>query len=410
MKFWILTLAFAAFAEAANFEVKDGKSTCLMLQLNGSVTLTPDIAGEKPAIFSFENATVATSESNCTLVKLNFTKSVEVWFQFNEVKKEWSVTPLAQFIPHEVFNISGFKVAVNYTASPLHDNFNKDESYECNTPNTIKFNTTEPDANITVTASVSNFRIQSVNASQFVPGKSCEEDHSTPAPQTTTAAPTTTHEPSTLQNFSCSNYTTTKFRMIGSFSLSITYNATVAEGTQSKTVTLQVPTVPDQDYTANCSSESEESLTFDFFGNWSIEYVFQPKKGQKYYISNITITYVHDKNLPNSTNQNQNVTVHFSQADYLEASTTGYYTCMAKTSLAINQVTLHTDGFKYKAFNDKGEIAFKSGDVTECHGDEQTSSVVPIAVGACLAGLVVIVLIAYLIGRRRSRKAGYESV
>ena len=46
----------------------------------------------------------------------------------------------------------------------------------------------------------------------------------------------------------------------------------------------------------------------------------------------------------------------------------------------------------------------------ECSADEDTSSVVPIAVGAALAGLVVIVLIAYLIGRRRSRQTGYESV
>ncbi|WAR27516.1 LAMP1-like protein [Mya arenaria] len=44
-----------------------------------------------------------------------------------------------------------------------------------------------------------------------------------------------------------------------------------------------------------------------------------------------------------------------------------------------------------------------------CKGDRKTNSIVPIAVGAALAGLVVIVLIAYLIGRRRNRK-GYESV
>jgi len=38
------------------------------------------------------------------------------------------------------------------------------------------------------------------------------------------------------------------------------------------------------------------------------------------------------------------------------------------------------------------------------------TDVVPIAVGASLAGLVVIVLIAYLLGRRRSRARGYQSV
>jgi lysosomal-associated membrane protein 1/2 len=38
------------------------------------------------------------------------------------------------------------------------------------------------------------------------------------------------------------------------------------------------------------------------------------------------------------------------------------------------------------------------------------TDIVPIAVGASLAGLVVVVLIAYLIGRRRSRARGYQSV
>ena len=52
---------------------------------------------------------------------------------------------------------------------------------------------------------------------------------------------------------------------------------------------------------------------------------------------------------------------------------------------------------------------FSFTDPTQCSADEKTNSIVPIAVGAALAGLVVIVLIAYLIGRRRNRK-GYESV
>lgn len=41
--------------------------------------------------------------------------------------------------------------------------------------------------------------------------------------------------------------------------------------------------------------------------------------------------------------------------------------------------------------------------------DEKSSNLVPIIVGACLAVLVVIVLVAYMIGRRRGRN-GYQSV
>ena len=48
-------------------------------------------------------------------------------------------------------------------------------------------------------------------------------------------------------------------------------------------------------------------------------------------------------------------------------------------------------------------------DEVMCDDDLEVSNIVPIAVGAALAALVVIVLIAYIIGRR-TRKRGYESV
>uniref|UniRef100_A0A0N4Z5B9 LAMP family protein lmp-1 n=1 Tax=Parastrongyloides trichosuri TaxID=131310 RepID=A0A0N4Z5B9_PARTI len=45
-----------------------------------------------------------------------------------------------------------------------------------------------------------------------------------------------------------------------------------------------------------------------------------------------------------------------------------------------------------------------------CAADTMTSDVVPIVVGACLTGLVVAVLIAYLIGRHKAKRQGYASV
>ena len=46
-----------------------------------------------------------------------------------------------------------------------------------------------------------------------------------------------------------------------------------------------------------------------------------------------------------------------------------------------------------------------------CSQDIKGSKIVPIIVGAALAGLVIIVLIAYIIGRYRSRKhTSYEAL
>lgn len=53
------------------------------------------------------------------------------------------------------------------------------------------------------------------------------------------------------------------------------------------------------------------------------------------------------------------------------------------------------------------EYIFCFIDVSECVADEEINSIVLIVVGVVFVGFVIIVLIAYLIGRKRSR-AGYE--
>lgn len=91
------------------------------------------------------------------------------------------------------------------------------------------------------------------------------------------------------------------------------------------------------------------------------------------------------------------------------------YLCRAEQSASldsqaepISDVQIKFTDSKVEAYIEKkkggkfdSEIDCKSADI---------SDVVPIAVGAALAGLVVIVLIAYFIGRRRSRRLAYQSV
>jgi lysosomal-associated membrane protein 1/2 len=57
----------------------------------------------------------------------------------------------------------------------------------------------------------------------------------------------------------------------------------------------------------------------------------------------------------------------------------------------------------------RNETNTKFDEALDCQGSE-TPDVVPIAVGCALAALVIIVLVAYLIGRRRSQARGYLSM
>ncbi|CAF3807557.1 unnamed protein product [Rotaria sordida] len=73
------------------------------------------------------------------------------------------------------------------------------------------------------------------------------------------------------------------------------------------------------------------------------------------------------------------------------------------TSIELENLRIQPFVDESTEFNDYGVERVCSTDI------DKNSNLIPIIVGACLAVLVVIVLVAYLIGRRRSRN-GYQSV
>lgn len=84
------------------------------------------------------------------------------------------------------------------------------------------------------------------------------------------------------------------------------------------------------------------------------------------------------------------------------------YLCKAEQKVKLNDTYLHTWQLQYEAFRSKSDHKFASAE--DCAADQKTSDIVPIAVGCALAALVVIVLVAYLIGRKRSARQGYQTV
>lgn len=73
--------------------------------------------------------------------------------------------------------------------------------------------------------------------------------------------------------------------------------------------------------------------------------------------------------------------------------------------------TLNLKNLCLIAYANLNETEFlKEQTFEQCAFDARTSEIVPIVVGACLAMLVIVVLIAYLIGRARAKRQGYASV
>ncbi|XP_019945624.1 lysosome-associated membrane glycoprotein 1b [Paralichthys olivaceus] len=103
---------------------------------------------------------------------------------------------------------------------------------------------------------------------------------------------------------------------------------------------------------------------------------------------------------------NGTVSVGNNSLDYLRG-TRGYsYMCREKQTLNVVQaLSINIVQVQVQPF---GVTGSQFGAAEECQLDED-DMLIPIIVGAALAGLVVIVLLAYLIGRKRSH-AGYQTI
>ncbi|KAM5180989.1 lysosome-associated membrane glycoprotein 1 [Mantella aurantiaca] len=95
-----------------------------------------------------------------------------------------------------------------------------------------------------------------------------------------------------------------------------------------------------------------------------------------------------------------------SSLSYLQTAARKSYKCKVKQTFRITgNFSIDAYDLQIQPFDVDGN---KFGPAVEC-ADDQNGMLVPIVVGAALAGLVLIVLIAYLIGRKRSH-AGYQTI
>ncbi|XP_037542128.1 SPRY domain-containing protein 7b [Nematolebias whitei] len=100
------------------------------------------------------------------------------------------------------------------------------------------------------------------------------------------------------------------------------------------------------------------------------------------------------------------ISVKNSSLDYLRGTLGHSYLCREEQTLTVSQdLSINTFQVQVQPFGLSGD---QFGAAEECQLDVD-NLLIPIIVGAALAGLVLIVLLAYLIGRKRSH-AGYQTI
>ena len=171
-------------------------------------------------------------------------------------------------------------------------------------------------------------------------------------------------------------------------------------------------------FNGSCGTESlkEQSLQIRFYPNvnatqnlWELSFLFAFEKDQKFIVKDYFLKAAfHDE----TSKGNETLYVKNGKgADGITAAKANAYSCTSyDLGLSMDSV-LTLRELKLIAFANLDKSEFPESQVYEqCVMDQRTSQIIPMVVGAGLALLVIIVLIAYLIGRARAKRQGYASV
>ncbi|CAB3360310.1 Hypothetical predicted protein [Cloeon dipterum] len=232
----------------------------------------------------------------------------------------------------------------------------------------------------------------------------------TPKPTTTTAAPAPA--PTTPAPAQIGNWNVTDKNNITCMMLQATIQISVAYTTADNKTAVANMTVPAVGSSASGSCENNETQSISI--SWTpadleqtlsdkIDITFSLNVSTKaYHVSKLAVSVY-----PNPTDKKL-VVLEVEDVELPPIPFGMSYRCSPAEKFNLTENSfLEVSDLQVQAFHTANDGKF--GSASECQAGD-TADIVPIVVGCALAGLVVIVLIAYLVGRRRSRQSGYLSM
>ncbi|MGH0125491.1 UNVERIFIED_CONTAM: hypothetical protein FKN15_054588 [Acipenser sinensis] len=383
---------------AVTFEVKNGNNTCIMAELSANISVKYTKADKQmntvlvalPDSATVDNSSTCGSVTVAPLLVVRFGDGHSLSLNFSRNASDYQVDTLSVTLnlnDSAVFVNSSSKAPMTVSSSSTGIHASLNTTYRCMSATQVTLTS--------VNVTFSNMRVEAyLSAANFSKEATvCNADisTSTPAPKTTpvttatTAPPAPTTAPTNptagTYNVTKSNETCLLAKM--ALQLNITY--------QNKTTVFNINPVTT---VASGVCDANISTLFLRDGSTNLTFVFMLNDTKKFYLSEIAVA-TSDGFIAN----NKNLT-------YLRGTLGRSYMCSAEQTLTVTSV------FSINAFHLQvqpfGVSSGKFGTAEECQLDED-NMLIPIIVGAALAGLVLIVLIAYLIGRKRSH-AGYQTI
>ncbi|KAK5860810.1 hypothetical protein PBY51_022266 [Eleginops maclovinus] len=179
--------------------------------------------------------------------------------------------------------------------------------------------------------------------------------------------------------------------------LNITFNSVSQNKTVRNIVNLQ-PNVTKS--SGSCESDTASLRLSSDAENTNLTFFFSLNTtSNKYHLSNVSLSAAWP-------DMKEPVSADNSSLDFLRGTLGFSYMCREQQTLTVAaDLSINTFQLQVQPFGVSGD---QFGAAEECQLDED-DMLIPIIVGAALAGLVLIVLLAYLIGRKRSH-AGYQTI
>ncbi|CAI5456302.1 unnamed protein product [Caenorhabditis angaria] len=188
------------------------------------------------------------------------------------------------------------------------------------------------------------------------------------------------------------------------------FNLVFPNSTEKYTAVINETLEVDGDCNAVIESQAAQTLTVNFnpdqqssihSKDWQLEIVFGSTTNEAFKIKDFTLKSQITDTIPLFATFKADPK---SLGDVFATGNSGYK-CSVATLGLVGGGSIEVSGANVIAFASLNGTEFPAQQTYDvCFLDSRTSDVVPIVVGACLAGLVVVVLVAYLIGRARAKR------
>lgn len=401
---FIAWFAVLGCTQAVTLEVKEGNSTCIKAELSASFSITYNTSsGTRTASVSLpDSTTVDAASSSCGgspwLVAV-FGSGHTLGLSFSNNGSVYSVANLTlqyNLSDTSVFPDANSSDVVTVVSASVGIWAPINTTYRCLSPTAV-------------TAGGATVTFFDMRLEAYMPGNDLSPTESVcVADQATTTAPTTTAStaaPTTPQptapgtpergtySLKDNNGTTCLLAQMG-LQLNVSYVS------QNRTVQELLNLTPNLTSSSGSCGASSATLVLTQEQTTVLSFTFTLNStSNKYHLSGISLQ-------ANWSDMTAPVSASNNSLDYLRSTLGRSYMCNAEQTLVVIETfSLNTFRLQVQPF---GVTTNQFATAEDCQMD-QDQMLIPIIVGAALAGLVLIVLIAYLIGRKRSH-AGYQTI